>query len=208
VHEAVGGDVPPEAVEEGARARLGVVDGIEQLQREGELERVRRVVHRLDGGEAEPRGLGQPRVSGDGHVVGGDAVGGRCHHGGDLQRRHRRIGLRPPPCRTGGFRERKRERQSAVGQADRRQPVAQVDGSRRRDRGDVREHLEGVQRGARLALGGAQIGLESPAIAAVGIAVAVERGQGRRRVAVAKDQLEAAAVQDASVRAHERRGRR
>jgi hypothetical protein len=61
-----------------------------------------------------------------------------------------------------------------------------------------------VVRGAGLALGRAKIGFQAPAIAAVGVAVAVQGGQcGGRIIRLAVQNLEAAAVQRARVRGHE-----
>jgi hypothetical protein len=68
---------------------------------------------------------------------------------------------------------------------------------------DVLEDLEGVMRSAGLALRGAEIGLESPAIAAVGVAIAPQCSECGRGVAVAAPELEAAAVQNTRVGGHE-----
>jgi hypothetical protein len=72
-----------------------------------------------------------------------------------------------------------------------------------RGRCDVLEDLERVMRSAGLALRGAEIGLEAPAIAAVGVAIAPQGSECGRGVAVAAPQLEAAAVQHTRVGGHE-----
>jgi hypothetical protein len=61
-----------------------------------------------------------------------------------------------------------------------------------------------VQRAAGLALGRAQVGLEPPAVAAVGVAVGVERGEDGCRVARTEQQLEAAAIELPGMGSHER----
>jgi len=75
------------------------------------------------------------------------------------------------------------EGQPAVGKGDRIEPVAERGGLWRGGRGDLLEHLEGMMGGTGLALGGVEVGLESPAIAALGVAIAVEGRQRGCRIA-------------------------
>ena len=131
----------------------------------------------------------------------GSRAAARCaaprHDRGDLQGRRRRVG--PGPERRAGRRvgHGQREGQPAVGQRDRRQPVRQLDRPVRRRGAHVGEHLERVQRPARLARARAQVGLQPPAVAAVGIAVPVDGRQDGVDVAVPEQQVEAAPVQHA-----------
>src|SRR5690606_25911849 len=75
-----------------------------------------------------------------------------------------------------------------------------------RVRRDVLEHLERVQGTARLALRCAQVRLEAPAIAAVGVAVGLQGGQHRFCTTPADEQLEPSPIQQARMAGHERRG--
>jgi hypothetical protein len=93
MHQSAGGDAPAEAFHELGRLGVGVVDGVQELQREGQLERVRVVAHRLDRYQTELVGPGPPRMSGDCRVLGGDAVRDGRDDGGDLQRGNGRIRL-------------------------------------------------------------------------------------------------------------------
>ena len=60
-----------------------------------------------------------------------------------------------------------------------------------------------MKRGSGLALGGSQVGLEAPAVAAVGVAVGREGREKRRGIAVLQEPLEPAAVDHAGVGGHE-----
>jgi len=89
---------------------------------------------------------------------------------------------------------------------DRRDTATDVDerrgGLRGGRRGDRLEDLERVQGGRRLALRRPEICLQAPAIAAVGVAIAVEGDQRTGRVRLPVEQIEAA-VEDAYVGGHE-----
>ena len=104
--------------------------------------------------------------------------------------------------------DRQRHRQPAVRRGVTRvQPVAQL-GRLRRVAGAISANTSNAcsARGG-LALGRAQVALQAPAVAAVGVAVAVEGGERAGRVAAAVEQLEAAPVEDAGVGGHEVAGR-
>jgi hypothetical protein len=60
-----------------------------------------------------------------------------------------------------------------------------------------------MQRRARLARGRAQIGLQPPAVSAVGVAVCLEGAQQGIGVPVAEQPREAVSIKDARVRRHE-----
>jgi hypothetical protein len=99
----------------------------------------------------------------------------------------------------------------AIGRANGTPPSgSEIDASQSHSstaRGDVLEHLERVQRRTGLALGGAQVGLEPPAVAAIGVAVGLqrrERAVGRRPV---DDNVEAPPVEQPRVGCHEVRCR-
>jgi hypothetical protein len=64
-----------------------------------------------------------------------------------------------------------------------------------------------MQGGPRLALRGAEVRLQPPPVAAIGIAVAVQGRQNGGGAGSVRQQLEAATVQDTRVRGHERIGR-
>jgi hypothetical protein len=84
------------------------------------------------------------------------------------------------------------------------QPAASASGSPwARRRRDVLEDLEGVQRGPRLAARAPQVGLEPPAVAAVGVAVRLECGERSVGRGAADDHVEPSAVQQAGVGGHE-----
>ncbi len=136
---------------------------------------------------------------------GGRDRGAGGDHARDLQRGGRRVGARPPGPGAGGDRHRQRHREAAVLEAHRVEPVAER--RRLRRAAGLREHLERVQRRGGLALRRAQVALQAPAVAAVGVAVAVERGERAGGVAAAVEQLEAAAVEGAGVGGHEVAGR-
>ena len=162
------------------RPRGGRRARVEELDRRRPADRERRLVERLDGREAVVGGPLEPGVGRDGRVVGGDPLCGARDVGRDLEGGDRGIGACPERSAAGRIAHRQRERQAAVGQRDRGQPVAQLRRARAGGGRDVREHLEGVAGAAGLALGGAQVGLEAPAVAAVGVAVAVDGGRARR----------------------------
>ena len=168
---------------------------VEQPQRELQLVRAARLVLRADRGQAV---RGRPLQPG----VPGAAAGTRCacSHTAAVMWSEEAAGSAPRhgPREAGGGRVREREREPAVGQRDRVQPVAQ------RPRAvssppPLGERLERVQRAGGLAAGHAQVGLEPPAEAAVGVAVRVERGAHAGRVAPAEEQLEPPPVQHARV---------
>jgi hypothetical protein len=79
------------------------------------------------------------------------------------------------------------------------QPVAQRDRLGCGGRGELVEHLQGVQRAAGLAFRGPLVGFQAPAVAAVGVAVVIHRGQHRGGADLNGVELEAAAVQDPRV---------
>jgi hypothetical protein len=195
--------VAAEIAQQVARLGMAVVHGVEEVDREGDDIRERSSVDRRDGVQAVAGGTFQPWVCGDGWVAGCDAVRSGRDHRGDLQRRHGRVGSRPPWSRSRGHAEGQRHRQAAVGQRHRVQPLAQGHGLGRGRRRDVLESLEGVQRRARLALRRAQIGLQAPAVAAVVVAITVQGREHTRGVGVPVEQLEAAAVEDPRVGGHE-----
>ena len=156
-----------------------------------------------DGVETVAGGAVEPRVLGDRLVVGGDAVRHRRDHRGDLQRGRMRVGARPERRAARRVRDGQRERQAAVRQRHRRQPVAERGGLRRGDGAEFREHLEGVQRGPGLARPRPQVGFQPVTVAAVGVAVGVQGGEQRVTVAAARQQLEPAAVERPRVHGHE-----
>ncbi len=161
---------------------------------------MRRDLQSADRGHAPGRRSRQPRMVGNSGVVAGHSMGVGRDLGGGLQRRRGGVGAEPPRCATRPVRHGQREGQAAVGKRRGVEPVAQLDRSRRRCRCHLGEDLEGVHRPRRLTLGGAEVRLEAPAVAAVSVAVAVEggeRGVGLRRCA--QHQLEAAPVEDAAV---------
>jgi hypothetical protein len=127
---------------------------------------------------------------------GGRAVRRPRHDGRDLQGRRRRVGSRPERRAGRRIMNRQREGQPAVGQRDGHQPVPQLDRPVRGRGAHVGEHLEGVERPARLAGARAQVGLQPPAVTAVGIAVPVDGGEDGRDVAVPEEQVEPAPVED------------
>jgi hypothetical protein len=109
------------------------------------------------------------------------------------------VGLGPERGGGGGIGHRQAERHAAVGQRHRAQPVAQLAGAGVDGRGHVLEHLEGVERTTRLALGGPEVRLQAPAVAAVGIAVALQRAQRARAGLAVEEDLRAAAVEHAGM---------
>ncbi len=137
-----------------------------------------------------------------------DAVRVQGHDGRDLQRRRRRIRPDPKRCAVFRFGDRQGERQPTVRQGDGQQPVAKLLGLGAGDRVDLGQHFEGVERGGRLALGRTQIGFETMAVAAVGVAVGGERGQRRLWVARPTRESVAVPVEQACVAGEECRRRR
>jgi hypothetical protein len=121
------GDQLAESLDQGGGLGLGVAGGVEELERGGQLDRLTSVVDLLDRGKAIPGRAREPGMLGDGRIVGGDAVSGSGDIGRDLQRRARRVGLRPERRAAGGVGDRERERESSVGEGDRQQPVAELD---------------------------------------------------------------------------------
>jgi hypothetical protein len=143
-------------------------------------------------------------VGGDGGVVARDAVCGPADGARDVERRARLVGARPPRRRARRVGALERERQPAVRERRRVEPVAQRRRERARRRRDLGEELEGVQRAGGLAGGAAEVGLERPAEAAVGVPVGGERGQHPLPVAVSEEEIEPAAVDHPRVGVHER----
>ena len=172
-----------EPLQQRGRLRPGVVRGVEELQRRREGDGEGLLADRLDGREAVIACPRQPGMRGDGGVVGRDPVGDARDVGGDLQGRLLRVGRRPEGRAAGRVGHRQREREPAVGQRHRVEPLAQLERPRGCGGRDVLEHLERVQRPGGLALGGSQVGLQAPAVAAVGVAVGLHGGQGRARSA-------------------------
>ena len=69
VDEPVRGDVLAQARDQAGRLGLGVVDGVEELEREGQLERVRLVAQRGDRVQAPADRAREPRVVRHGRVA-------------------------------------------------------------------------------------------------------------------------------------------
>jgi hypothetical protein len=180
--------------------------GVEEAHGESELVRCGSSLERIDRGEAATRRLGEPAMARDSRVVRGNPMGVRRDDRGDLERESLRVGVGPERGATARVLDRERERQPAVRERDRVQPVAQLDGLRCDDGADVGEHLEGVQRCGRLAFRGAQVGLEAVPVAAVGISVGPQRGEDGLRVPAVEEQLEAPPVEETSVAGHEPAG--
>ena len=156
--------------------------------------------------QAVAGGVRQPRVSGDCRVVASGAMGEGGDGARDLQGRGRGVRVRPHRRRPGGVVDRQYERQPAVGAFDRPQPVAQLGGVGRRRRCDLLEHLEGVQCPRRVAAGRPEVGLQGPAVTAVGVAVRVQRPQHPVGVTGAHHQVGSVAVEQAAL-AHQERPR-
>jgi hypothetical protein len=86
------------------------------------------------------------------------------------------VGVRPERRAAAGVLDRERKRQPAVRKRVGVEPVAELDGLRRRHGGDLGEDFEGVQRRGGLALRCAQVWFEAVPVAAVGIAVRAQGG--------------------------------
>ena len=155
-----------------ASAAPGVVGGrgVEQLHGEREHHRVRlraQVAARRRGSTSVARA--SHGCSATAASTGGHPVRGRRDHRGDLQRGLARVRRRPERRAGGRVGHRQGERQPAVGQRS-PTPASRTARAARggRDRRQVGEHLERVQRAAGLAGARAQVGLQAPAVAAVG----------------------------------------
>ena len=146
---------------------------------------------------------GEDLTVSDSRVVRGDAIGVRRDDRGDLEREGPRVGARPERRAAAGVLDREREGQPAVRERGGVEPVAELDGLRCGDGGDVGEHLEGVPRRGGLALGRAQVGLQTVAVAAVRVAVGAEGGEDEPGVGAVEEQLEASPVKQAGVAGQE-----
>ncbi len=95
------------------------------------------------------------------------------------------------------------EGHAAVGTGDRRDPGGRVGDDGSVERPDLGEDVQRVERGSRLAVGIAHVGLEGVAEAAVGVAVGaegVQHGPDRRPVQVHREPM---ALEQAGVREDE-----
>ncbi|GAA2674864.1 hypothetical protein GCM10010400_41460 [Streptomyces aculeolatus] len=142
----------------------------------------------FDGVEAVAGGAFEPGVGGDGGVVCGEAQGGAGGERGALQGGGLRVGLCPERCAAGGVGDGEREREASVGEGGLQQPVAEACCVRGGGGGGVDECFEGVQCAAGLALRCAQVGFQAPAVAAVGVAVAVDGGEYGGGVGLAEEE--------------------
>jgi NAD(P)-dependent dehydrogenase (short-subunit alcohol dehydrogenase family) len=75
-----------ELLDESSGSGFSLVHGVEEHQREGQLERVRGVCDLLNGIEAVPHRRREPRMRGDGRVVAGHLQRDSGDDRGDLQR--------------------------------------------------------------------------------------------------------------------------
>ncbi len=182
--------------------------GVEELHGESEHVRFGGSLERIDRGETAAGRPGEPGMAGDRRVVRCDAVGVRSDDRGDLEREGLRIGVRPERRAAARVLDRERERQPTVGKRNALQPVAELRCFGRDYGCDVGEYFEGVQRGGRLALRGAQVGLEAVPVAAVRVAVRAQGGEDWLGVPALEEQLEAPPIEETGVAGHEaaRRG--
>ena len=106
----------------------------------------------------------------------------------DLQRGDLGVGLGSRTARSRSDRRSAARRAARRRAAIRAQPVAQLDRYGRDHGRHVPEDLERVEGRRRLALGSAQVGLQTVRVAAVAVAIGAERVEDRAGVAVAEQQ--------------------
>ena len=206
VQQPVGRDVRPQRLDELGGLRGRRRRGVEQLRGERQHHRVRVRPEIADRGRGSTR---SPAPATGAPATAGSAAATRCAvaattavicsddagSGADPERRARRAG----PARAGRTAARRPDCSRRPASRTARRPAG-------RGRDDVGEHLHRVQRAAGLAGPRPQVGLQAPAVAAVGVPVAVDRGQHGLGVAVAEEQVEPAPVEHAGRSGQEVRG--
>jgi hypothetical protein len=91
------------------------------------------------------------------------------------------------------------ERHATVGFGDRRDPAGGISHHRVVKRPDAGEHLQCVERRGRLALGGADVGLEPVPESAIGVAVGAKRVEDRCDRCAVQQHCQPVAVEHAGV---------